>query len=126
MLNGEDLEEYVKNNISCLHFNEIYLLIIYFFETVRRLFLKNSCKIVNLESETFGNENINKIITNLKDKVKKPLKDLMLFSKIVKKKFSPNFYLLIQCVTNLIIFTELYHFLKRHNNCIYIFTKCTY
>ena len=34
MLNGENMEEFINSNICGLYFNEIYLLTIYFYESV--------------------------------------------------------------------------------------------
>jgi len=70
-----------------------------------------------MEKENFVRDDINRIITLLKNKIKDPLKDLLLFSRITKKRFNANFYLLIQCVTNMMFFTEFYHYLKRHCKC---------
>ena len=34
MLNGENMEDFINHNIRGLYFNEIYLLTIYFYESV--------------------------------------------------------------------------------------------
>jgi len=44
-----------------------------------------------------------------------PLKDLLTFSKIIKKKFNPNLQTLNHCVYIIAFFVEFYHYLKRNN-----------
>jgi hypothetical protein len=45
-----------------------------------------------------------------------PLKDLLLFSRIIKKKFRPNFSLFTHFVTNIAFLTEAFHYLKMQSN----------
>jgi len=44
-----------------------------------------------------------------------PLKELLTYSKIIKKKFNPNFHTLNHCVEIIAFFVEFYHYLKRNN-----------
>ena len=71
-----------------------------------------------MEKDDFIHDYIKNIVISLKENVMTPLKDLLLFSRIIKKKFRPNFSLFIQCVENLAFFTEIFHYLKRHSKSI--------
>jgi len=51
----------------------------------------------------------------MKSAIMGPLKDLLAFSKIIKKKFNPNMQTLNNCVDIISFFVEFFHYLKMNN-----------